>query len=62
MEGPCLKKSCIMQVLLLSEELKLDEIESLLCLLTAHDEVNLMHKTHRPQQLRNFYVHDAFIA
>lgn len=51
-----------MQVLLLSEELKLDEIESLLCLLTAHDEVNLMHKTHRPQQLRNFYVHDAFIA
>jgi hypothetical protein len=32
---------CDVQALLLSEELHLDEIQSLLCLVTAHDEVGV---------------------
>ena len=33
------KLYCCMQVLLMSDELKLDEVYCLLCLLTSHEEV-----------------------
>ena len=40
LEGASLKSSCALQTLLMSDELKLDEIHCLMCLLTSHEEVS----------------------